>query len=97
MLVLVSYDVSTINKSGQRRLRHVAKICENFGLRVQNSVFECLVDPAQWTRLRTQLLKAFNKEEDSLRFYFLGSNWERKVEHHGAKETLNLEKDTLII
>ncbi len=97
MLVLVSYDVSTINKRGQRRLRRVAKICESFGLRVQNSVFECIVDPAQWTRLRNLLLKAYSEEEDSLRFYFLGSNWERRVEHHGTKETLNLEKDTLII
>ncbi len=97
MLVIVSYDVSTINKRGQRRLRRVAKICESFGLRVQNSVFECIVDPAQWTRLRNLLLKACSTEEDSLRFYFLGSNWERRVEHHGIKETPNLEKDTLII
>lgn len=97
MLVLVSYDVSTINKRGQRRLRRVAKICESHGLRVQNSVFECLVDAAQWTRLRNILLKAYSKEEDSLRFYFLGNNWERRVEHHGIKETLNLEKDALII
>ena len=97
MLVLVSYDVSTANKRGQRRLRRVAKICESFGLRVQNSVFECIVDPAQWTRLRNLLLKAYSQEEDSLRFYFLGTNWERRVEHHGTKETLNLEKDTLII
>lgn len=97
MLVLVSYDVSTINKRGQRRLRRVAKICESFGLRVQNSVFECIVDPAQWTRLRNLLLKAYRQEEDSLRFYFLGANWERRVEHHGIKETPNLEKDALII
>ena len=97
MLVLVSYDVSTLNKAGQRRLRRVAKICESHGLRVQNSVFECLVDAAQWTRLRNLLLKTCKEEEDSLRFYFLGNNWERRVEHHGTKETLNLEKDTLII
>lgn len=97
MLVLVSYDVSTIDKRGQRRLRRVAKICESHGQRVQNSVFECLVNPAQWTRLRSLLLKVFCKEEDSLRFYFLGKNWENRVEHHGAKETLNLEKDALII
>jgi len=97
MLVLVSYDVSTVNKRGQRRLRRVAKICESFGLRVQNSVFECLVDPAQWTRLRNLLLKAYSQEEDSLRFYFMGSNWERRVEHHGTKDTPNLEKDALII
>ena len=97
MLVLVSYGVSTISKRGQRRLRRVAKICESHGLRVQNSVFECLVDSAQWTRLRNLLLKAYRQEEDSLRFYFLGNNWERRVEHHGIKETLNLEKDALII
>jgi len=97
MLVLITYDVSTLNKSGRRRLHRVAKICESFGLRVQNSVFECIVDQAQWVRLRNLLLNAYSKEEDSLRFYFLGKNWERRVEHHGTKETLNLEKDTLII
>ena len=97
MLVLITYDVSTLNKSGRRRLHRVAKICESFGLRVQNSVFECIVDQAQWVRLRNLLLNAFKKEEDSLRFYFLGKNWERRVEHHGTKETLNLEKDTLIV
>lgn len=97
MLVLVSYDVATVNKRGQRRLRRVAKICESHGQRVQNSVFECLVDPAQWTRLRNLLLKVYSKDEDSLRFYFLGKNWENRVEHHGTKETLNLEKDALII
>lgn len=97
MLVLITYDVSTLNKSGQRRLRRVAKICESFGLRVQNSVFECIVDQAQWVRIRSLLLKAYNNQEDSLRFYFLGKNWENRVEHHGTKETLNLEKDMLII
>lgn len=97
MLVLVSYDVSTTDRQGQRRLRRVAKTCENFGLRVQNSVFECLVDPAQWTVLRDKLLTLFDPNYDSLRFYFMGSNWTRHVEHHGAKETLNLEEDTLII
>lgn len=97
MLVLVSYDVSTINKRGQRRLRRVAKVCESFGLRVQNSVFECIVDPAQWTRMRCLLLKIYSKEEDSLRFYFLGKNWETRVEHHGIKDIPNLEKDALII
>ncbi|MGE4489676.1 MAG: CRISPR-associated endonuclease Cas2 [Kiritimatiellales bacterium] len=97
MLVLVSYDVSTVNKRGQRRLRRVAKTCESFGLRVQNSVFECIVDPAQWTRLRSLLLKIYSKDEDSLRFYFLGKNWENRVEHHGIKDIPNLEKDALII
>jgi len=97
MLVLVSYDVSTIDKAGRRRLRRVAKVCLDFGTRVQNSVFECIVDPAQWTLLRHRLMTTYKEEEDSLRFYFLGSNWERKVEHHGTKETLNLESDTLIV
>ncbi|VGO22954.1 CRISPR-associated endonuclease Cas2 [Pontiella sulfatireligans] len=97
MLVLVSYDVSTINKPGQRRLARIAKTCLNYGQRVQNSVFECLVDSAQWTTFRAELLRLYKPEEDSLRFYFLGSNWERKVEHHGAKDTPNLESGTLII
>ena len=97
MLVLVSYDVSTINKAGQRRLSRIAKTCLDYGQRVQNSVFECFVDPAQWTRLRSELLGLYKPEEDSLRFYFLGKKWESKVEHHGAKDTPNLESGTLII
>lgn len=97
MLVLVSYDVSTINKAGQRRLARIAKTCLDYGQRVQNSVFECLVNPAQWTALRAELLRLYKPEEDSLRFYFLGSNWENRVEHHGSKETPNLESGTLII
>lgn len=87
MLVLVSYDVSTTTKEGRRRLRRVAKICLNYGQRVQNSVFECLVDPTQWTSLRFQLLDEYKADEDSLRFYFLGSNWQRRVEHQGTKAT----------
>jgi CRISPR-associated protein Cas2 len=97
MLVLVSYDVATVNRAGQRRLSRIAKTCLNYGQRVQNSVFECLVDPAQWTALRADLLQLYKPEEDSLRFYFLGKNWESKVEHHGSKETPNLESGTLII
>jgi len=89
MLVLVSYDVSTEDPTGSRRLRRIAKLCQNFGQRVQFSVFECLVDPAQWTKLRAALIKEMNEEKDSLRFYFLGSNWERRVEHVGAKPSLN--------
>jgi CRISPR-associated protein Cas2 len=91
MLVLVSYDVSTVDKQGRARLRKVAKACSDFGQRVQNSVFECLVDPAQWASLKQQLLNIFNDEEDSLRFYFLGSNWHRRVEHHGTRKPTNLE------
>lgn len=97
MLVVVSYDVQTTFPEGQKRLRRVAKICKNYGTRVQYSVFECIVDPAQWTRLRSTLIKEIEKESDSLRFYFLGANWKRRVEHIGAKGTLNLEEDVLVI
>ena len=76
MLVLVSYDVAMQDEKGPRRLRRVAKACQDYGQRVQYSVFECIVDPAQWTVLRERLIKEINPEEDSLRFYFLGSNWE---------------------
>lgn len=91
MVVLVTYDVSTVKAEGRRRLRRVAKTCENYGQRVQNSVFECLVDPADWTVLRSKLLKIFEPAEDSLRFYYLGRNWRRRVEHHGIKNVLDPE------
>lgn len=91
MLVLVTYDVNTETKEGRRRLRRVAKACENLGQRVQNSVFECLVDPAQWARLRSRLLKEIDPELDSLRFYFLGKNWQRRVEHVGSKPSYDPE------
>ena len=97
MMVLVSYDVSTVNAAGRKRLRRVAKKCQDFGIRVQNSVFECLVDPARWAILKNDLLKIYNVQEDSLRFYYLGKNWQRKVEHHGTKKTPDLEKDVLIV
>jgi len=85
MMVLVAYDVNTETSEGQSRLRYVAKLCENRGQRVQNSVFECLIDPAQWVELRQNLVQAIDPEKDSLRFYFLGKNWKRRVEHVGAK------------
>lgn len=91
MFVLVSYDVSTTEKAGRRRLRRVAKVCKNFGQRVQLSVFECIVDPAQWTRLRQMLVDIIDPETDSLRFYFLGANWRHRVEHVGAKEGIDQE------
>lgn len=90
MLVVVSYDVSTKEAGGQRRLRRVAKTCEDFGQRVQNSVFECIVDPGQWTRLKFRLLDEFDPDRDSLRFYFLGAHYEHRIEHHGAKIPPNL-------
>jgi CRISPR-associated protein Cas2 len=86
MMVLVTYDVNTQEAKGRKRLRRVAKLCESYGQRVQFSVFECLVDPAQWTQLKGRLEKEISKDEDSLRFYFLGQNWKRRVEHLGAKE-----------
>lgn len=96
MLVLVSYDVKTSSEDGQKRLRRVAKVCLDYGQRVQNSVFECLVDSTQFTLLRRRLLEEINKDEDSLRFYFLGNNWHGRVEHIGAKPTVDLE-GTLIV
>jgi CRISPR-associated protein Cas2 len=96
MMVLVSYDVSTIDKEGRRRLRHLAKICLDYGQRVQNSVFECLIDPAQWTVMKGQLIDIIDKEQDSLRFYFLGSNWKRRVEHIGTKKAINLDGPLII-
>jgi CRISPR-associated protein Cas2 len=86
VLVLVSYDVSTTTRAGKKRLSQVSKACKDYGMRVQFSVFECEVDPAQWERLRSRLLSIVEPVEDSLRFYFMGSNWERRVEHHGLQK-----------
>lgn len=96
MLVLVSYDVSTVDLAGKRRLRHVAKTCENSGIRVQNSVFECNVDQAQWTALRARLLEIFEPEYDSLRFYFLGNNYQNRIEHQGAKPSVDVEAPLIL-
>lgn len=90
MVVLVTYDVSTTTAAGKRRLARVAKTCVGFGQRVQQSVFECEVDPAQFVTLKTRLLEIINPVEDSLRFYFLGGNWRRRVKHVGAKPALDL-------
>lgn len=91
MFVLVAYDVATTSREGRRRLRQVAKACVSFGQRVQNSVFECQIDPTQWARLKLRLLDLYREEEDSLRFYFLGSNWHHRVEHYGAKPSVDQE------
>lgn len=96
MLVLVTYDVVTKTAAGQKRLRKVAKTCENYGLRVQNSVFECIVDATQFKQLQLALQVIIDEKEDSLRFYQLGNNYKSKVIHVGAKETLNVE-ETLIL
>ncbi len=96
MMVLISYDVKTSEKGGARRLRRVARICKNFGQRVQFSVFECIVDPAQWTALREKLITEIDSGSDSLRFYFLGANWRKRVEHVGAKESIDQEGPLII-
>lgn len=95
-MVLVSYDVRTSEAGGARRLRRVAKICRNFGQRVQFSVFECMVDPAQWTMLRQALINEIDLESDSLRFYFLGANWRKRVEHVGAKKSVDQEGPLIV-
>ena len=90
MLVLVTYDVRTSEPGGERRLRRVAKACQDFGQRVQFSVFEIEVDPAQWAKLKARLIGLIDPQHDSLRFYMLGANWERRVEHVGAKPAADL-------
>ncbi len=96
MFVIVSYDVSTEDPSGQRRLRRVAKACKDYGQRVQYSVFECIVDPAQWVMLKDRLITEIDEKKDSLRFYYLGSNWRRRVEHIGAKEAIDQEGPLIV-
>lgn len=91
MLVLITYDVSTMDKAGAKRLRKVAKICQNYGQRVQNSVFECIIDATQYAKLKMDLTNVINVEEDSLRFYQLGNNYKTKVLHIGTKEAIDLE------
>ena len=96
MLVLVTYDVNTLEEGGKRRLRRVAKACEDFGQRVQFSVFEIEVDPAEWTKLKARLEGIIAAEHDSLRFYYLGANWQRRIEHVGAKPAMDLNGPIII-
>ncbi len=96
MMVLITYDIVTKKKAGAKRLRKVAKICKNYGQRVQYSVFECSLEPAQWVDVRQQLISEIKEEEDSLRFYFLGANWKKRIEHIGAKESYDVE-GTLVV
>ena len=91
MLVLVSYDVNTEDTAGRRRLSRIAKLCSNWGQRVQFSVFECLVDNAQWLKLRAALLEEMDAERDSLRFYMLGDRWRGRVEHVGCNPSYDPE------
>lgn len=97
MLVLVTYDVSVVTPGGQKRLRKIAKTCLDYGMRVQNSVFECEVDPSQFVVLKSKLMEIYDEKEDSLRFYFLGSKGRQKVEHVGAKPTVDPLRDSLIL
>ena len=96
MFVMVSYDVATSVRGGSRRLRRVANVCLDYGQRVQNSVFECNIDPVQWSVLRQRLIEEIDPESDSLRFYFLGSNWKRRIEHIGAKKTVDLDGPLIV-
>lgn len=91
MLVLITYDVDTTNPGGCKRLNRVAKVCKNYGQRVQNSVFECLVDPQKFAELKHRLEEIIDPDKDSIRYYYLGSNWKNRVEHVGAKETYDPE------
>ncbi|MCB0198015.1 MAG: CRISPR-associated endonuclease Cas2 [Anaerolineae bacterium] len=91
MMVLICYDVDTTTAGGQKRLRKVAKVCESYGQRVQYSVFECLVDAALFTKLKHRLTELINTDKDSLRFYQLGDNWKPRVEHIGAKTSIDIE------
>ena len=91
MVVLVSYDVNTQDAAGKRRLCRIARLCTSWGQRVQFSVFECLLDNAQWQVLRAQLLDEMDPERDSLRFYFLGNHWRSKIEHIGVKAAYDPE------
>lgn len=96
MQLLITYDVATSTEGGQQRLRRAAKICLDYGQRVQNSVFECDVDPARFVELKNRLFEVVDLDHDSLRFYNLGADWDRRVEHHGAKPSFN-PKGTLIV
>jgi len=97
MMVLVTYDISMEDPEGPGRLRRVAKVCLDYGVRVQYSVFECEVDPAQWTFFRDELLNLYDEGKDSLRFYKLGKNWKNRIEHHVAKAAPDIFRDAMIL
>ncbi|MCI5904367.1 MAG: CRISPR-associated endonuclease Cas2 [Oscillospiraceae bacterium] len=92
MMVLITYDVNTETKEGRRRLNKVAKKCVNYGVRVQNSVFECVMDAAKCREVKQELSDIIDKDKDSLRFYYLGDKYNTKIEHIGAKETIKVEE-----
>lgn len=96
MYVLITYDVSTTTKQGQKRLRRIAKTCLDYGQRVQNSVFECKVDPSQYVALKSKLLQIMKPEEDSLRCYNLGNQWQKRVEHFGQKQPYDPDQPLIV-
>jgi CRISPR-associated protein Cas2 len=96
MYVIIGYDVNTMTAEGRKRLRKVSKACQNYGQRVQNSLFECCIDYGTFLKLKAELEEIIDKETDSLRYYYLGNKWEKKVEHVGAKPSYN-PQDILII
>jgi CRISPR-associated protein Cas2 len=96
MLILITYDVSTVEKAGQRRLRRVARACADYGIRVQKSVFECQVGQSEWVQLRDRLLREIKPEEDSLRFYYLDEKAVQRIEHHGAAKPLDLSEPLIL-
>ena len=96
MLILVTYDVSTMEKAGVRRLRRVARACEDYGVRVQKSVFECQVGRTEWVQLKDRLLKEINTGEDSLRFYYLDETAKQKIEHHGIEKPLDFTEPLIL-
>lgn len=97
MMVLITYDISLADKGGARRLRNIAKLCLDYGMRVQYSVFECEVNPDQWVLLKAKLLATYDANIDSLRFYILGSKFKNKIEHFGAKTVPDIFRDPLIV
>ncbi len=96
MLILVTYDVSTVEKAGRRRLRRVARACEDYGTRVQKSVFECQVGQKEWASLRDRLLHEIKTDQDSLRFYFLDENAAQRTEHHGIEKPVDLSEPLIL-
>jgi CRISPR-associated protein Cas2 len=96
MYLLVAYDVATSTPSGAKRLRRVAKVCLDYGQRVQNSVFECKVEPAQYVAFKERLIAIIDLEKDSIRFYHLGNNWQKRIEHFGKKEDYNIEGSLIV-
>jgi CRISPR-associated protein Cas2 len=96
VLILITYDVSTIEKAGQCRLRRVARACEDYGVRVQKSVFECQVGQVEWVQLRNRLLREIKEDQDSLRFYFLDETAKQKIEHHGVDKPMDLTEPLIL-